>query len=481
MRPGPLRAILIGAGNRGADAYGPYAVQHPSQLRFVAVAEPDPERRARFAAQHQIPTERRFRSWEPLLDRPPLGEAALICTQDWLHLEPALAAMRAGYHVLLEKPMATTAEGCTALVQASEETDRQLHICHVLRYTRHFQKMREIVQSGTLGQIITVDHRENVSFWHMAHSFVRGNWRASESSSPMILAKCCHDFDILLWVLDRGCRALSSFGTLTHFRPENAPEGAPAFCLDGCPAAGECPYYAPWIYVDLLPLWRNVSNQASGWPRLVAHAQQRASGLVKALAHLLPDLRQASEHRGWPRSVVAHDPTPENLLMALQDGPYGRCVYHCDNDVVDHQVVAMQFEKSLTVTLTMHGHSHLEGRTTRIQGSRAELQAAFGLGGAWITVSEHRTGRCTRHDTSASPRSGHGGGDAALVQAFVRSLQDPQAVALTSARASLESHLLAFAAERARQEGRVITPEVFRDQLRSGHESAPFTHRSSRG
>jgi predicted dehydrogenase len=393
-----------------------------------------------------------------LLDQSPLGRVALVCTQDWQHLEPALAAMRAGYHVLLEKPMATIAEGCIQLVEVSQETGCQLHVCHVLRYTRHFEKMREIVQSGALGQIITVDHRENVSFWHMAHSFVRGNWRDSQASSPMILAKCCHDFDILLWVLDRRCQALSSFGALTHFRPENAPQGAPGRCLDGCPAEGACPFYAPWIYIDAVPLWRTSGTQPASEPKLLAQAQGP------------PSFRQASDYRGWPRSVVSQDPTPENLFRALQDGPYGRCVYHCDNDVVDHQVVSMLFGGDLTVTLTMHGHSHREGRTTRIQGARAELQAFLGLGGSWITVSEHRTGSCTRHDTSARLRSGHGGGDGALMQAFVQSVRDPQAEPLTSAGVSLESHLLAFAAERARQEGRVVALDPLRAQLQAAQE-----------
>jgi len=239
--PSPIHAILIGAGQRGADVYGLYAQHHPDQICFAAVAEPDPARRARFAEQHQIPPQNQFESWEPLLAQPQFAQAAFVCTQDGQHTAPALAAMHAGYAVLLEKPMATTAEECIQLVRASEETGRPLHISHVLRYTKHFVKMREIIQSGALGQIVTVDHRENVSWWHMVHSYVRGNWRNSGESSPMILAKCCHDLDILLWLLDGHCVSLSSVGGLMHYRAENAPEGAPTRCLDGCPAADTCP------------------------------------------------------------------------------------------------------------------------------------------------------------------------------------------------------------------------------------------------
>ncbi len=460
--PQPIDVVLIGAGERGAQAYGLYALTNPDQLRFVAVAEPIPERRVRFSAQHHIPLENQYESWEGLFERSPLGQAALICTQDQQHTAPALAALAVGYDVLLEKPMATTPRECHLLVKKAEGSGRRLQVCHVLRYTHHFQKMRQIIQSGVLGQIVNVAHRENVSFWHMAHSYVRGNWANSNQSSSMILAKCCHDFDILTWMLGRRCQQLSSVGNLIHFRQENSPEGAPEYCLDGCPAAGSCPYYAPFIYIDLLPLWRSFGETATGLSRLVAIAQQRAPGLLKALSWIAADLRQASDYRGWPRSVVAMDPTLENLSAALRRGPYGRCVYRCDNNVVDHQVVLMQFEGGFSVSLTMHGHSHVEGRTTRIEGSRATLLAQFGLGGSWIEVQEHRGEDHLRYDTSG-PVGGHGGGDEGLMQSFVQSLRDQTRNNMTTAQEAIESHLMAFAAEQARLEGSVIRMSAFRD------------------
>ena len=452
MKP-PIKAILIGAGQRGYEAYGPYASSHPDQLQFTAVAEPDEERRLRFAARHNIPAEHQHESWETLLSAPQLGEAALICTQDWLHVEPALTAMAAGYHLLLEKPMATRAEDCHKLVETSAQHDRQLHICHVLRHTRHFSRMRELVQSGVLGQVVNVDHRENVSYWHMAHSFVRGNWRRSDESSPMILAKCCHDFDILIWVLGSSCERLSSFGNLMHFTPENAPAGAPARCLDGCPASAECPYYAAFIYEGLTPMWRSMGESAQGLPRLSAAIQLRNPYLMRGLVRFIPPLRKISQHRGWPLSVLAKDPTPENIRAALKTEPYGRCVYHCDNDVVDHQVVAMQFENGVSVTLTMQGHSYHEHRSTRIEGTRATLRADFGFGGARIILDEHRSGKRSVENTNALDGSGHGGGDAALIAAFVNSLRGDNSRAQTTAAQALESHLLAFAAERSRLQG----------------------------
>lgn len=458
--PHPLEAVLIGAGQRGADAYAPYALRHPEEIRFVAVAEPDQAARQRFAAAHHIPPARQFTTWEDLLDLPQLGEAALVCTQDWLHTAPALAALRSGYHVLLEKPMATRREECIQLVQASEETGRQLHICHVLRYTKHCRTIREIIQSGALGDVMDVDHRENVGYWHMAHSFVRGNWRNSQTSSPMILAKCCHDFDILLWWLGGHCQKLSSIGELTHFRPENAPAGAPLRCTDGCPASQTCLYYAPWFYIGLTPFWRSFVELASGFPRWAVGAYLKSPGLVRALAAVLPSLRQVTNFRRWPLTVLTPNPTPQNLLEALRTGPYGRCVYHCDNNVVDHQVVSMQFEGGQSVSLAMHGFSHTEYRTTRIEGTRGRLLAELGSGGSWVSVDDHRSDRHTLYNTSGPPESGHGGGDDEMMAGFVRSIREG-GTALTTARQSLESHLMAFAAERARLEGRMVTADEF--------------------
>jgi predicted dehydrogenase len=459
----PIQTILIGAGQRGADAYGPYALQHPDEIKFVAVAEPNPQRRARFAEQHNISPELQFEDWEPLLAKPQLGEAALICTQDQQHTAPTLAALKAGYDVLLEKPMATTLEDCQKLVRTAEETNRQLHICHVLRYTSHFSRLREVIQSGVLGQIANVHHRENVSFWHMAHSFVRGNWRNMAASSPMILAKCCHDLDILIWLLDDRCQTLSSVGSLLHYRPENAPVGATKRCTDGCPAAESCPFYAPRIYLEMEPIWKNEAAARTGFERWALQNQVKNPPLIKALSRAIPKLREITEYHGWPRSVITDEISTEGILTALQEGPYGRCVYYCDNDVVDHQVVSMQFEGGTSVTLTMHGHSYLEGRSTRIEGSKATLFAYFGLDGDRIEVHDHRSGQKTAYDTRPTGDSGHGGGDFGLIAAFVRALHNEGAgAALTTARISLESHLMAFAAEDARLGEKVIRMEDYR-------------------
>jgi len=466
MTPPPYDAVLIGAGNRGAEVYGQWALAHPHLLRVTAVAEPIAARREAVARQHRIPQARQFETWEDLLRQPKLADVAIITTQDQMHTGPTLAALEKGYDILLEKPMASRLDEAVALVRAAEQAGRILQIAHVLRYTDFFQAVYEIVQSGRLGQLITVSHRENVSSWHMAHSYVRGNWRRSDQASPMILAKSCHDMDVLYWILGRRVRRLSSFGGLRHFCAENAPPGAPSHCIDGCPFEETCPFYAPALYLDLNPIHYGLAQARSPVHRVAGRLARLSPDLLAALARVVPPLRQLSEYEGWPRSVITDRPGDlVALIAALKYGPYGRCVYKCDNDVVDHQVVAMEFEDGISATFTMHGHSHEEGRTLRIDGSQATLLGKFSFNQTYLEVRDHRDWTVERMDfPNEVETGGHGGGDDGLMRAFIASLADRSQPPLTSARASLESHLMAFAAEKARVEGGVVDMDEFRVQ-----------------
>jgi predicted dehydrogenase len=418
----PVTAVLVGAGNRGTYAYAPYALEYPDELRFVAVAEPHPVRRERFARAHNIPPERQFNTWEELLAQGQIADVLFNMTQDQTHYPSTIAALKAGYDVLLEKPMATRLEHVVDLVQTAERLGRLLQICHVLRYTAIFSALHEILASGRLGDIVTVEHRENVVYWHMAHSFVRGNWRNVATSSPMILAKCCHDFDILYWNLGRPAKRLQSFGSLIHFRPENAPAGATPRCTDGCPVE-DCPFDARRIYLNM-------------------------------------------DYHDWPVSVITEDTgSAEARRQALATGPYGRCVYRCDNDVVDHQTVNMEFAGGTSVVLFMHGHSHEEARTMRYDGTQATLRAKFDYRNGWIEIHDHRTNRREEILLPAGP-SGHGGGDFGIARAFVRAVRG-LGQPLTTARESLESHLMAFAAEESRLNGTVVDMDDFRRRAES--------------
>lgn len=464
MNRKPYEVLLIGAGNRGAEVYGEWIRSHPESLRITAVAEPLESRRKAAAESHSVPPERQFSSWEEALSGDRLADVAIVATQDQEHTLPTLAALRSGYDVLLEKPMAHRLEDCIALVKAAEDHGKLLQIAHVLRYTDFFQMVHSCVQSGELGEIITVSHRENVSAWHMAHSYVRGNWRRVDQSSPMILAKSCHDLDILYWVLNSRVRSISSTGNLLHFVPEKAPPGAPERCLDGCPAAESCPFFAPSLYLGLEPIYIGLSNAVNPGIRLAGKLMRRSPDLMQTAAKFVPALRQLTEYSGWPRSVITDQPANlSSLRKALQEGPYGRCVYRCDNDVVDHQIVLMELENGVSVSFTMHGHSFEEGRTIRIDGSQATLLGKFSWNRSFIEIQKHRGGYSRRmHLPNNIEQGGHGGGDSGLMAAFVTALENRQQENLSDARSVFESHLMAFAAEKARITNSIIDMPAYR-------------------
>jgi len=412
---------MVGAGNRGHLAYGAFAERNPDKAKFVAVVEPDDARRARFANAHRIPAEQQFRSWEDIAGRPPLAPALINATLERHHRASTLGLLAAGYDMLLEKPIAATAGECLEIATAAESHGRLLQIAHVLRYAPFFVALREIIMSDRLGAIVSVDWRENLIYWHFAHSYVRGNWGTKAEGGPMILTKCCHDLDLLVWIFGR-CEQLSSSGSLTHFTRDAVGPEIPDRCTDGCPIAETCPYFAPRVYLDRLR-----ENPAS-----------------------------------FAVAAVTLDRTPEGVMRALEIGPYGRCVYRSDNDVVDHQVVLMRFARGLSVSLTMQGSSHLEGRTIRIDGTRATLLANEAR--AEMEIHDHRRGTMERIER---PRGvgGHGGGDDGLMRAFVGAIQGDRAGVLTSAREAVASHLMAFAAERARLHDEVVDMDAFRRSL----------------
>jgi predicted dehydrogenase len=456
----PVTAIMIGAGDRGKDIYGRYALDHPNDIRFLAVAEPNDYRRQAFALQHGLEPERVFSSWEPLLAQPKAADAAFVCTQDQMHSKPALAAMEQGYHIMLEKPMAPTAEECRLLVHTAESRGLHLQIGYVMRYSAFYNLIHQVIHSGQLGELICLSQRENVSYWHMSHSFVRGNWRSSQESTPMILAKCCHDMDLLRWLVGSPVHSISSTGNLKHFRSDKAPQGAPEHCADGCPHEQECIFSAVDIYVRLTPLLRLGAMSGAPHLNLASKFLINYPGQAESLAKIIPPLRQFTEWKGWPVRVMTTDYTRQGRMRAIQDpsNPYGRCVYHCDNDVVDHQHTNIEFTNGVTATLIMHGHSYAEGRTLRIDGSKATLTGELYYHRQRLTLFDKRSGRETvlYKGGLTLDEDGHGGGDDGLMEAFVKLMRGQEGGADTDAQASLESHLMAFAAEQSRLESRTI-------------------------
>jgi predicted dehydrogenase len=406
----PSTVLICGAGSRGRTVYGRFAQRRPDLARVVAVAEPDPVRRQHLAREHAIAPEFQFAHWSEAAGKGRIADVAIVATDDRSHVEPAVALLDLGYHLLLEKPMAPDLDGCQAIVEASKRSTGLSAICHVLRYSAYFRALKRMLDNGAVGQPVTIRHLEPVNFWHFAHSFVRGNWNRRDTSSPFILAKCCHDMDILLYLTGRRPVSLHSFGSLTHFRKEAAPAGHSPLCQD-CSLESRCVYSAPRFYG----------------------------------AHL-----QAGNH-GWPLNVVTEDFTPEGLSQALRTGPYGRCVYECDNDAPDHQVVQILFEGGLTASLTATAFTDHRERETEILGTQGSLTGD----GQSIVHMDFLTRSVTRHRIEAE--GAHlGGDDTMLGEFFTAVAQGRPDLISTSPQVSLESHRMALLAEQSRLSGQML-------------------------
>lgn len=404
-----VTAVLIGAGNRGAQAYAGYALQYPNELKIVGVAEPRKDRREAFARLHRLGPENCFETWEELLRRPRFADCAMVCTPDNLHFAPVMAALEQGYHVLCEKPMSGSSEEILAMAQKAEDCGRLLSVCHVLRYSPFFLKVKSLLDDGAVGDLTCIQHIESIGYWHMAHSYVRGNWRRQADSNPIILAKCCHDMDILSWLVGSRCKSVSSFGSLSHFRAHNRPAGAPDRCLDGCVHREQCPYYAPRFYLE--------------------HPRAREDGFDQ---------------------IISLDTSSEGLLAALQTGPYGRCVYACDNDVADHQVVNLLYENGVTVSMTMSAFTQRCERIINLMGTKGQI-----CGNLEESTVEYWNFASGEHQTFRLrvPSGNHSGSDVSMMKEFVRQVASGAPRSRTSAAASVESHLIALAAEESRRLG----------------------------
>ncbi len=408
-----IRAILLGAGDRGT-IYANYIKNHSDQVEIVAVAEPIKERRENIKNMFNLSQHRVFDSWDETLALDKIGDVAIICTQDRIHYEPTMKALDLGYHVLLEKPMSPILKECVDMVNKAEEKNRHLVVCHVLRYTEFFKKLKELLDSKIIGELVTIQHIENVGYFHQAHSFVRGNWRNREESAPMILAKCCHDLDLMYWYADGECEELCSYGSLRHFKSENAPEGSTERCLDACKIRDLCPYDVKKIYFK--------------------GAQSSSSNTTST--------------RMWPASTITEDLTIEGITKALEDGPYGRCVYHCDNNVVDNQIISMNFDNGVTVAFTMTAFTDKVSRITRFMGTHGEIRATTETNE--IEIYNFRDGTMEKIKVEPS-KSGHGGGDYGIMNDFFELIKtDKMNKRFTTGKISLSSHAMALMAEESR-------------------------------
>ena len=418
--PKPLQAdvnrtisvVIIGIGNRGS-VYASYAKKFPQAMKVVGIVDNNVKRLERLGKEYGVASEYLFKSLDAFYAVPKFCDAAIISTPDDLHYEPSLKVLQMGYHLLLEKPMCQTEKECREVLAMAHKTGRIVGLCHVLRFAPYFVALRGVIQSGMIGDVVNVQHMEPIEYAHMAHSYVRGIWRNSKTSTPIILAKSCHDLDIIRYLIDKPCKSISAEGDLYLFKAENAPKDAPMRCTDGCPHEASCPFSAIKIY-----------------------CKKRAH-----LKHLVEVPAKASE---------------AEILEALKNTQYGRCVYHCDNDQPDHYVANMVFEDGVTSSFSMDAFTPFGGRRTRVMGTMGYIEG----NGKEFTVYEFNTGE--KHVWNAKVAeipeykgSGHGGGDHGALRDFLEAVcwNDPSRMT-SSVDVSVESHIMGFDAEKSRKTGK---------------------------
>lgn len=420
-----MKVAIAGLGGRGKDTYAKIQKKFPEEMKIVAIADPIPAKVREVAQEYDVPEAMCFQSAEEMIAAPKLADVMFICTMDRQHYKHAIAAMEKGYDLLLEKPISPDLAECKKIAQTANALGRKVVVCHVLRYTPFYQTVKAQMDSGKIGDIVAIQAMEQVGYWHQAHSFVRGNWRNCDETSPMILQKSCHDMDILTWLAGSKCLTLSSVGGLKEFRSDRAPEGAADRCVD-CRYQETCPYSAVKFYIS--------------------------------------KIRRGET--SWPVNIVLENATEQTMLETLKTSQYGRCVYHCDNNVVDHQMVQMTMENGVIINFVMCAFT-AGGRDLRVLGTRGMIEGDMDKGTVKVRIFDGEGG--TQDETIdvfalADDFSGHGGGDKRLVKDLfeIASGEKSMGSALTSIDKSIESHFMSMAAEESRLHGGVqINMEEF--------------------
>lgn len=410
----PVTIITIGAGSRG-NAYGSYIYKYPEHADIIGVADPNPIRNERYAVKHKIPAENRFNTWEDVFKRPKFADAVIISTPDNLHYAPCMKALEMGYDVLLEKPIAPTEKECRDILAQARKYNRIVAVCHVLRYSPYFIKVKEMIDSGVLGEIVSMQHLEPVEMTHFLHSYVRGNWHNSKLTTPIILAKSCHDLDIVRWMIGKPCKSVNAMGDLKFFRKENAPKGSGKRCTE-CAIEEKCPYSAYNEYYR------------------------------KGKRLYVFDLPEKVEER------------KPYILSQLNKTNYGVCAFRSDNDQCDHYIANLQFADSVTCALQMEAFTYEGGRRTRIMGTKGELYGDMKNFTFYDFMTRTKTDwQSTAVDLDEFKDAGHGGGDWGLIRDFINAVDKHDEKLLTSTvEASVESHIMGFACEQARLHKKVV-------------------------
>lgn len=418
LKQKPIHAVIIGAGHRSM-LYASYSVSHTDELHIAGVVEPDAVRRKVAMDAYKLPPEQCYESIEQLIAGPRIADVAFNGTMDHLHVATTLPLLEAGYDVLLEKPIGVSEKEVRELLETANRLGRKVMICHELRYAPFYAEIRKRLLDGVIGEVINMQFAENVSYHHIASAYVRGKWNSQKrGSSSMLMAKCCHDLDLMVW-MKAGVqpKRVSSMGGRMFFREEQKPEGAGTRCLVDCPLVDTCAYSAKAMYME-----RNL------WGTYVWHGIEHLSG----------------------------NPTEAQKRESLStDNPYGRCVWASDNDVVDHQAVNIEFADGCTGSFSLNGNAAKPGRRLHLIGTHGEIEGVMEEGCFTIRHFDLSAGHGYREDHVKVDVTDnmHGGGDMRLVSDFLRVIRGEQpSISTTTLADSVNGHFVGFAADRSRVE-----------------------------
>ena len=421
-----ISIAVIGLGNRGS-IYMRYAkTLHSGECEIISICDSDPIRLGECKEQYSIKDDMCFSNEDDFF-KEKRADAIFICTQDRDHYQHALKAISLGYNIMCEKPVSPSIAECEEIESKAREKNLVFLVCHVLRYSKYYVKLKQLLDSGIIGELKNITHTENIGHYHYAHSYVRGNWRDSSTTSPLIMAKTCHDMDLLYWFMGTDCKRLSSFGSLSYFKADNAPQGSTDYCLGGCSVKNTCPFDAEHLYIT---------------------APLHQITFLKFLGRTLTGKNGASK---------------ADKYAALRTGPYGRCVYKCDNNVVDSQKVNMDFGDGKTATLTVTAFNKRMYRETHFMGTKGDIRCNDLDGKIHIKVFR---GKSKNIRTRWLPIPGHSGGDNGLVRDFILKMNGKETIQkdLSTMDVTLHSHRMALAAEQSRlNKGKVIELKEFKD------------------
>lgn len=415
-----LTAAVVGFGDR-AEIYSKYALKNPDRLKITAVIDPDPVRRRYAQELFSIPQERVFSDYNAFVGAGRLADFVINGTMDELHISTTLPLLPLGYDVLLEKPITSDRKELLNLLRETEKYGNRIIVCHVLRYTPFYRKIKDIILSGEIGKVRHISMSENVGVAHASISYIRGKWNnRKRCGSSYMLAKCCHDADLLCWLNDGAVpKEVCSIGGREYFIPENAPEGSGTRCLVDCSLVDSCPYSAKYMHIINNPMPITVWSD-------------------------IPKLPQ--------------DVTKEERIQALKTrNPHGICIFKTDADIVDQQVMTVKFSNGSVGVHTLFSSAMRAGRSIKVYGTLGEIEgftedSAFKVRtyNKYNILFNERTEKITEDIRNDN----HYGGDSRLMEDCVNVFSGLKpSISTSGLKQSVYSHLIVYAADESMEKG----------------------------